>query len=339
MAAIGSTGALHPDLQQLAANADTYLFMSIAPSTRRDYDRANCEYKSFCQKYRLIPFPPAQQTLVLYATQVSMRSSHSNVKLHLSAIKHQAKILGFTVEFDKYLRLYLLLRGIKRAQGLRYALPKRRPITPDLLRTIKENLFRSFALYEDKLMLWAAIVCAFFGFLRVSEYTSTHKTKFDPHSTLLYQDLALSPDAASLRIKVSKTDPFRQGVYIRLARNNTALCPITALMQFLPHHRWRTGPLFTFQNGRYLTRTDVNSVLLSSTDGLASTSSHSLRIGAASTAAAAGCPKYLIKSLGRWSSDCFRRYIRVPDQTFADVSVKLADHTLTVPCNFNPKLL
>ena len=80
-------------------------------------------------------------------------------------------------------------------------------------------------------------------------------------------------------------------------------------------------------------------MLLSSTDGLASTSSHSLRIGAASTAAAAGCPKYLIKSLGRWSSDCFRRYIRVPDQTFADVSVKLADHTLTVPCNFNPKLL
>ena len=46
--------------------------------------------------------------------------------------------------------------------------------------------------------------------------------------------------------------------------------------------------------------------------------SHSFRIGAATTAAAAGLPAWMIKSLGRWSSNAYLSYIHCqPSRTLA----------------------
>ena len=200
------------------------------------------------------------------------------------------------------------------------------------------NLFNSSRLYEDKLMLWAAITMAYFGFLRVSEYTSTHKTKFDPLSTLLLENVTLENDIITIFIKASKTDPFRHGMTIRLAANNTILCPVHSLRKYLATHptSQHTHPLFTFQNGKYLTRKDINQLLFDTTDGQANTTSHSLRIGAATTAAAMGCPKWLIMSLGRWSSDCFRRYIRISNHTIVNTSHILANCSNPIKHTFNP---
>ena len=185
-------------------------------------------------------------------------------------------------------------------------------------------------------MLWAALTTAFYGFLRVSEYTSSHRTKFDPSTTLLFSDVSLEGDVAHIFIKASKTDPFRDGITIRLAANESSLCPITAIKNFLPLHPTKSGPLFTYQDNKFLTRKELNSTLTSTTNGLANTSSHSLRIGAASTAAAMGCPRWLIQTMGRWSSDCFRRYIRVSIHTIINTSHVLANCTDNITSPFDP---
>ena len=293
---------------------------------------------TFCNQHNLAPYPPLEETLVLFATHIASFSSHSNVKVHLCAIKHQCIIQGEFAPFRDFDRLYLLLKGIRRAQGRSHSLPKRLPITPSLLRIIHNNLFNSSRLFEDKVMIWAAITTAFFGFLRISEYTAFRKTNYDPSTTLLFEDIRIRNESVRLNIKSSKTDPFSQGVTVRIEANNTILCPVNALRHYTANHPSKSGPLFTFANGSFLTRADINNILRDTSNGAANISSHSLRIAAASTAAAMGCPKYLIQSMGRWSSDCFRRYIRLSDTTIRNTSRAMARCNIPIPLDFDPRM-
>ena len=316
------------------------LSVALAPSTTDNYNGAFLKYTQFCKQHHLKPFPVFEQNLISFSTDLSYSLAHDSIKVHLSAISFHAAINNYAINFKDFKQLYYLMRGIKRSQGRKKKRKKRAPITPSLLKLINVNLFNSGYLYEDKLMLWAALLTAFYGFLRVSEYTSQYKKSFDPTSTLLFSDMTFTNDGAVvIFIKASKTDPFRQGVPLRLEPNRSSLCPVAALRHYCRIHPSRTGPLFTFQNGRFLSRKDINALLVSTTDGLANISSHSLRIGAASTAAAAGCPKWLIQALGRWSSDCFRDYIRIPATTIKKTSKQLAKCTSADIDSFDPDTL
>ena len=79
------------------------------------------------------------------------------------------------------------------------------------------------------------------------------------------------------------------------------------------------GLLFIFTNGKWLSRVSLAKELRSALQGCGLPADHyfkrSFCIGAATIAAAAGVPSWLIKVLGRWSSDCYERYIRTPQET------------------------
>ena len=51
---------------------------------------------------------------------------------------------------------------------------------------------------------------------------------------------------------------------------------------------------------------------------------HSLCAGAATTAAAVGCSEHQVQRLGRWSSQCYRRYIRPSKSQQAAIAPLLA---------------
>lgn len=54
---------------------------------------------------------------------------------------------------------------------------------------------------------------------------------------------------------------------------------------------------------------------------------HSFRKGAATSAAAAHIPEHLLKTLGRWSSDCYQRYIHTPSELIKEAQLSLASPT------------
>ena len=88
------------------------------------------------------------------------------------------------------------------------------------------------------------------------------------------------------------------------------------------------GPLFIWYSGHYLTREALSHILKELVGAAgwnpSSFSSHSFRIGAATTAAATGLPDWLIQSLGRWESDSYLRYIRTPSAPLEDAAITMA---------------
>ena len=149
-------------------------------------------------------------------------------------------------------------------------------------------------------------------------------------------DLALSQDQVqsllqavsySIRlIEASKTDPFRQGVRLFLPRTGGALCPVASISAYLHRRGNSSGPLFLFTGGKPLSCLHVTdrlrSILEAGIQG--NFSSHSFRIGAATSAHAAGLPDSLIRTLGRWSSDAYLVYVRTSLDTLHQAARQLA---------------
>ena len=181
-------------------------------------------------------------------------------------------------------------------------------------------------------MLWAALCTAFFGFLRLGEMTTPTQTSHDPAVHLCFKDISVdnpaAPQIVSLTIKQSKTDQLRSGNMVHRQSMNNELCPVAALLAYVALRDDRPGPLFLFQDGKFLTAASLVIHLRAALDslGMDSTSyaGHSLRIGAATTAASVGLQDCMIKSLGRWRSNAYQRYVRPACKDLALAASKLA---------------
>lgn len=189
--------------------------------------------------------------------------------------------------------------------------------------------------WTDGTMLWAAACVGFFGFLRAGEFTVPSIRAYDPSTHLNLSDKALdshtSPSIVRLSIKQSKTDPFRLGVEIFLGQTGTEICPVGALVRYIGVRPSNPGPLFMLSTGVPLTRTYLVSNLQAALRqaGLddSAYNGHSFRIGAATTAAQRGLEDSLIQTLGRWRSDAYRLYIKLPREQLANISRTLAQAT------------
>lgn len=227
--------------------------------------------------------PLSEQVLCWFVAKLGSESlSYQTIKCYLSAVRHYSIMAGHGDPFSPgaFPVLQYVLRGVRRAPRP----PKQPclPITPQILRHIKSQ-WASHGAETDYVMLWATC-CVFFGFMRAGEFTSRPGEQPPP---LTVGDIAVddreNPSMVCIRLKQSKTDPFRHGVDIYLGRTGRDLCPVAALLAFMAVRPAGIGPLFVFENGTPLTRDRlveaVRRALHQAGVPAAGYSGHSFRIG------------------------------------------------------------
>ena len=329
----------------LESAINSCMTIALSRTTRLTYNSGVKAYFTFTAMYTIpkvqYNIPLCTENILMYFVahcQVTLKLSFATIKSYLAGIRHFYISHGVSNPFngpgtDALQRLRIMLRGVKKCQ-LPTA-PRRGPISGTMLQTLCQKLnIGLFGRYADKLME-AACLLAFFGFLRCGEFT-THSATFDPSSNLCLGDVVVNEISIIINIKVSKCDPFRKGHTIELFKNDTTVCPHRAITKFLntrnllnanPH-----APLFLLDSGQPLSRIIFLKWLniIGSEAGWDHTiTGHSFRIGAATAAAAAHVPDHVIQLLGRWSSDCYQRYIRTPQLVMRNAQTNIAKYILT----------
>ena len=161
-------------------------------------------------------------------------------------------------------------------------------------------------------MLWLSFILSFYGFICVSGCLS-----------LTWSDITMGNNHLVIELCQSKTDLFVQakGQSIHIYPTNLSTCPLRALMRLFIDKIGTTPPhKLVFFAGTFspLIRSKLTEIIryLLIQAGMCPSNytSHIFTIGAVTTAAAARLPNgmWLIKTLGRWSSDAYLTYVHCP---------------------------
>ena len=338
-----------PDIAQLV---QYYQEQSIAKSTDKNYNSHVRQYEKWCELNQLYPFyPPTEQRLMFYASYRAKNVTYNTIKGDLYAIRWFSISMGYPIDLKTMINLRSTMHGIKRVKGGTRP-DQRLPITIETLKRFRKHVdLNDF----DELVVFTAMVVATFGLLRTGEFAVENKITYDPIKTLYMKNIRLikdkdgNPNYFILKLKVSKTDIFRQGVDVTIGHGIGDIDPVNLLLKMIAmratmtrnrkvYANLRIMPnnfLFCMKNGKPLSRYNIKSKLQYFCNKCNLDSNrykgHSFRIGGATSLARRGFPSYIIQILGRWRSDCYRIYTRYNHNDIANVQKAMAHGEIKHP--------
>jgi site-specific recombinase XerD len=279
-----------------------------APSTSDRYSRAFEKFKTWTSQYaELSGLPTDSLTICLYLESlIESGSSYSVLESAFYGIRWAHVTCGLDNPCESRL-VSNILESAKRA--LSKPVCKKEPVTPEMISKICECFAQPTSSLLD---LRSAALCltAYSEFLRYNELAGLRccDVRFVGESHV------------ELTIVQSKTDVYREGSKVLLAKNNVGPCPFSLLTRFVQETRIDlSSELPFFRNLRYVrggsyvvcdqglsysrARTVVKGVLIKLGYSPQSYGLHSLRSGGATAAANAGVPDRMFKRHGRWKSE------------------------------------
>ena len=299
-------GLRNPELHALAASLKTTVLASRAVSTTSKYVNAFLRWKQWAQQYEGISILPVKESeFALYLQHVGdTTASKSAVEEAVNSISWIQQTAGFPpVSASPFVGV--VVDGLQR----QLAKPKVRkePVSSDMVTTLVESLGPNPTLADVRLV--AACLLAYSAFLR-----------YDELAKLRCCDVTFNDKHMEVHIVSSKTDQYRQGDSVMVARTGSLTCPVAMLERYYAmaaitkESRLRlfrgitatkSGERLRSQGGLSYTR--LRELFLQKLRCLGFDAKqfglHSLRAGGATAAAQAGIPDRLFKRHGRWRSE------------------------------------
>lgn len=292
---------------------------SLQPSSLPTYRRAWKLFEQFhCALFpgSAIPFPITPAMLALFVAYLyNKRYAPSTVNTYVSALGYLHKLSG-VADPTKVFYINQMLKGYVK---LGSRLDTRLPITLPLLHRLID-IAHQFSVSQYEIALFQAMCAtAFHAFLRVGEMTATRNGGAESNLSLtqLTKMVDSSGKVVSLKITfLSYKHNYNQRPFSVIVTKQFQFCPVDILLVYLSKRGIQPGFLFVLSNRKPVPRNYFAKQLAIALK-LCNLSSdvykgHSFRIGAASHAADRGMSDAQIRSLGRWKSNAFLKYIRLP---------------------------
>lgn len=290
---------------------------SLQPSSIPTYQRAWKLYQQFVTNIvgsATSNFPIPQATLALFIAHLYQKGyAISTVNTYVSALGYSHRLAGVP-DPSKVFFIAELLKGYGKV-GKRFdaRLPISIPILTkifDLCPSIMDSAYVST-------MFKAMCAMAFYAFLRIGEITVTTQSRAVLQFNQLTKMFHCNGTIESIQVHFTSFKHHYTGhpISVILSRQ-PVICPVDTLMSYLEFRGSFPGPIFRHPDGSPVTRSEFSEWLARAIKACGLDperyKGHSFRIGAASHAAECGYSETQIRLLGRWKSDAFKKYIRLP---------------------------
>ena len=329
LASVGGQIQGHESIEQRTANTCTgaigafgvlesykvLLNASLSPSTRKIYDKALSALETFTTTVTNLTYtlPCSVAHIALFVAYLHHNGfAPKTISTYLSAVAYAHKIRNFQDPTDGF----LIRKLVAGAYRLRPAYDLRLPITIPVLNKLIQSLVHTTASRYDYVLFRAMFLFAFESFARVGEITSNGS---NAHRVIQFCDVKFLSAGEGLLVEVTfrhfKHNLSKHPHKISFGRGYACFSAIDAIQEYVRMRGSFSGPLFCSVIGKPISRATVDqqlhrSLSFSNLD-TSRYKGHSFRIGSASHKAEIGYFDAMIRALGRWNSNAFRKYIRV----------------------------
>ena len=292
---------------------------SVKDSTKRNLLTQLTAYEKFCHKFQLQPFPADNRQICRFGQHLARTfKSPDSVGNYLSAIRTFSALLGLVIPDPKEKQMQMFIQGLKRL--LDHEVKQAAPITPEIL--IRMSRVVNYTCHTD-MVAWVATLIGFTMFLRKSNLVPDAMDAFDPKMQFRRQDFNITGPFSAMMAEISwaKNIQFRQKI-LRLPIlpvANKAICPVL-WVHYMIHKTpaLPSDPAFTIWDNGQKAALSANQLVARIRKWLKlikeheeDYSLHSLRRGGATFAYQCNIEAEMIKRLGNWASDAYKRYIDV----------------------------